>query len=60
VILLNIEKRRKQLGFNQSDMARLLGVHINTYRLWETGLGKPNEENMIKLKKMLQIKEGSE
>lgn len=52
---INYTKLRKAAGFSKSDVARKLGVHINTYSLWERGLGGPSEENLKKLKKLFKI-----
>ena len=54
--MVNIEKLREQRikkGLTQIEIARLIGVTGNTYRNWELGANLPNEENMDKLKKVL-------
>ena len=53
--LTNLEKLRTKLGYSQTTLARKIGVSINTYRNWEYGVTKPNEENMKKLKKALKV-----
>lgn len=49
-------KRLKQLrldkGLSQVDIAKKIGVSINTYRNWEYGVTAPSEEN---LKKLLEV-----
>ena len=52
-----LKEKRNKLGMSQTEIANLLGVHVNTYRLWEQGAGQPNDENRDKLKKVLDIKE---
>lgn len=34
---IQLEKMRKLAGINQTEMARLLGVKVATYRTWEKG-----------------------
>ena len=51
-----LKEKRKELGLSQTQIANLLDVHVNTYRLWEQGAGNPNEENKKKLEKALDIK----
>lgn len=52
---INFMKLRRKAGLSQADVARKLDVHINTYSLWERGLGKPSKENVEKLKSILDI-----
>ena len=54
---MNIKNKRIELGLKQTDVARAVGVSLAAYRLWELEVGKPNKENMKKLKSVLQIKE---
>ena len=54
---MNIKNKRIELGLKQTDVARAVGVSLAAYRLWVLEVGKPNEENMKKLKSVLQIKE---
>ena len=51
-----LKEKREELGLSQTQIANLLDVHVNTYRLWEQGAGSPNEENKKKLEKALDIK----
>ena len=51
-----LKEKREELGLSQTQIANLLDVHVNTYRLWEQGAGNPNEENKKKLEKALDIK----
>lgn len=47
---------RKSKKMSQTAVAVAVGVSVKTYQLWETGAGKPNETNLEKLKKVLDLK----
>ena len=51
----NLKEKRQELDLSQTEIANKLDVHVNTYRLWEQGAGKPNEDNRRKLKEVLDI-----
>ena len=51
-----LKEKREELGLSQTQIANLLDVHVNTYRLWEQGAGNPNDENKHKLEDALNIK----
>lgn len=53
----NLKELRKQKKLSQIEIAKLIGVTANTYRNWEYGANDPSEENMEKLKEVLDIKE---
>jgi len=53
---MDLKKLRKKKGMSQTDVARELGVHLNTYSLWEKRVGCPNPQNLEKLKKIFGIK----
>ena len=55
---MNIKSKRLELGLKQTDVARAVGVSLAAYRLWELEVGKPNEENMKKLKTVLKMEVG--
>lgn len=38
----------------QPQIAAAVGVHLNTYLIWERGAGAPNEENAKKLIEVLK------
>ena len=48
-----LKQYRKRNGLTHYDMAKLLGCHVNTYRLWEMGVSSPGTEYKPKLEKML-------
>ncbi len=57
--LKDLKKLRIKKGVSQMDMARELKFSLNSYSLWERGGGKPNEENLAKLKTFFGIKENN-
>jgi len=44
------------LGLLQKDVARFVGVAIDTVTLWEKGRTKPSKENLRKIQKFLRLK----
>lgn len=46
---------RKEKGFTQEDMARLLQIKRSTYGNYENGYRKPDIEVVIKLKKIFGV-----
>lgn len=46
---INLKVARIRKGLNQTEVARLLGVHRQTVYGWEMGEKCPNRSNMIKL-----------
>lgn len=52
----NLKELRIKKNLSQIEVAKLIGVSANTYRNWEYGANDPSEENMDKLKKVLEIK----
>ena len=55
-IISNLKEIRISKGMTQVDLAKLMGVTMNSIARWEQGANKPSEENMDKLKKVLEIK----
>lgn len=45
----NYREYRNRKGLSQGDMAREIGVSLNTYAGWEKGFFYPSEENSVKL-----------
>jgi len=54
---MDFKKARELLNLTQVDVSKAVGVSVVSYRLWENGGGKPNEENLKKLKKVLELKD---
>lgn len=55
-MVIDIKKRRKELGMTQIELAKKLRVSLSSVRLWEVGVTTPTEENMSKLKELLGVK----
>ncbi|NCB47916.1 XRE family transcriptional regulator [bacterium] len=51
----NLKELRKKAGLTQMQLAAKLGVSLMSIRIWESGAGKPNEENYEKLKELFYI-----
>ena len=52
---MNIRKLRTELGYTQIKVAKECGVSLSSFRMWEAGVTKPNEDNMKKLKEVLKV-----
>ena len=50
-----IKRRRLDKKMTQMEAAREIGVSLSGYRLWEAGVGKPTPENLVKLKRALNV-----
>ena len=50
----NLKEKRIKRNLSQIEIAKLVGVTANTYRNWEYGANEPSEENMEKLKEVLE------
>lgn len=55
-MVIDIKKRRKELGMTQIELAKKLRVSLSSVRLWEVGVTTPTDENMSKLKELLGVK----
>jgi transcriptional regulator with XRE-family HTH domain len=53
---MNIKDLRKKKGLTQCEIAAKVGVSLGAYLMWERNVGKPNEENLKKLKEVLGVK----
>lgn len=51
----NLKELRKEKGLTQAEMAKLIGVSLAGYLLWERGVGEPNRKNYEKLREVLNI-----
>lgn len=51
----DFKKIRLEKGITQIELARRVGVSINTIIKWENEISRPNEENYQKLLKALEI-----
>lgn len=53
-----LKQRRKELGFQQQELAERIGVSKQAYSKWEKGLSQPTKSNLAKLEKLLEVPEG--
>lgn len=53
---MNLKEIRLIKGLGQAEMAIKVGVSLSSYRMWEKGVTKPNDENMVKLQEVLNVK----
>ena len=51
----NLRERRKEAGLTQMMLAVKVGVSLMTIQLWERGVTTPKEENLSKLKEVLNV-----
>jgi len=51
----NLKEARKTKGMTQTEVAVAVGVSLTSYQLWERGVSKPNSENEVKLKDVLEL-----
>ena len=51
----DLKKMRVQAKMTQFDLAKAVGVSVNTIIKWENEVSKPNRENYEKLKKLFYI-----
>ena len=54
---MDLKQLRNEKDLSQIEISEIIGVHVNTYILWERGAGKPSPENLEKLKSVLEIKD---
>ena len=57
---LDFKALRENKNLSQVDVAKLLGVHINTYINWERGCGNPSPENLKKLEGLYRFNSESD
>lgn len=50
-----LRQARKDKGFTQEQMAKMLGITRATYANYETGYRKPSLEKIIEIKRILGI-----
>lgn len=50
----NLKELRKAKGLTQAQAAKLIGVSLAGYLLWEYGVGEPNRKNYDALKKLFE------
>jgi len=50
----NLKELRNKRDLTQLQLAKLVGVTLNTYANWEKGANEPNEDNMKTLIEILE------
>ena len=53
--MIDVRKRRLELGLTQVEVAREVGVSVFTLRSWEQRVCNPLPENERKLHRVLQL-----
>ena len=53
-----LKQKREELGLEQQELAKIIGVSKQAYFKWEKGLSKPTKANIAKLEKVLKVPEG--
>jgi DNA-binding XRE family transcriptional regulator len=51
----DLKKMRVEAKMTQFDLARAIGVSVNTIIKWENEVSKPSEGNLNKLKELFDI-----
>lgn len=52
---LTLSEWRRARNVSQEQLAKVCGVHVNTYRLWERSPGEIRIDNAIKIADFLNI-----
>lgn len=52
---MNVKKLKEDLGLTQMDLARKIGVSLQTVQKWINGCSKPRRENLAKLEALPAI-----
>jgi len=52
-----LKELRLEKELTQTDVAKICGVSLSSYRLWECGVTKPNDENRKKLNQLFNFDE---
>lgn len=50
-----LQELRKKAGYSQEQVAEMLGISRQAISKWESGQGKPEIDNIIKLMKLYQV-----
>lgn len=51
----DLKKMRVDAAMTQFDLARAVGVSVNTIIKWENEVSRPSDENLNKLKEVFNI-----
>lgn len=52
---MNYKELREGLGLTQLEVSKKVGVSRMSYRNWEDGSCNPTDDNLQKLKKVLEV-----
>ena len=52
-----IRRKREEKKLTQVEVSRAVGVSLAGFRLWESGAGNPNKDNLKKLEAVLNCDE---
>ena len=55
IVSRSIKKYREQIGMEQKELARRLGIHKSAVSNWETGFSKPNFEILVPVCNVLGV-----
>lgn len=55
-VKITLKAARINSNLKQMEVAKLIGVHFQTYRNWEIGKTKPDYEQLRKLAELFEIK----
>ena len=50
-----LKRRRTEIGLRQIDVAEAIGISKQSYFAWEKGITQPNQKNLLKLEKVLEV-----
>lgn len=53
-----LKRRRTEIGLRQIDVAEAIGISKQSYFAWEKGITQPNQKNLLKLEKLLEVESG--
>ena len=51
----NLKVYRRACGFNQEDVAKVLGIDRSAYSYYESGKTEPSVKNLIKIARMFKV-----
>ncbi len=54
-IAQRLQELRKKAGYSQEQAAEMLGISRQAVSKWETGQGKPEIDNIIKMKEIYNV-----
>ena len=55
-IAQRLQELRKRAGYSQEQVAELLGLSRQAVSKWESGQGKPDVDNIVKLTEVYHVR----